>query len=159
MAQGSLQGLLAQVTFIATVFLFPLVSFIMRSGLYFREVSYVSSLSSPFSAFRESLESLILTPNYKHQKPLQIILMWLIEWRLICLVLEIVLLWASIWNEMLRAVFCRVAEVFTVQADILLLHSMPEKRLVSTQHRVQACAAKVSVCFYSLENISAFFSW
>lgn len=58
---------------------------------------------------------------------------------------------------MLWAVFCRVAEVFTVQADILLLHSMPEKRLVSTQHRVQTCAAKVSVCFYSLENISTFF--
>lgn len=46
---------------------------------------------------------------------------------------------------MLRAVFCRIAEVLTVQADVLLLHSVPEKGLVRAQHRVQTCSTKVSM--------------
>ncbi|CAK7300068.1 Tudor domain-containing protein 1 [Vulpes lagopus] len=41
-----------------------------------------------------------------------------------------------------------IAEVFTVQADILLLHSMPEKGLVGTQHCVQTCSTK---CFHKHE--------
>ena len=38
----------------------------------------------------------------------------------------------------------RVAEVFPVQADILLLHSLPEEGLVFPQHHLQTGAAEVS---------------
>lgn len=38
----------------------------------------------------------------------------------------------------------RVAEVFPVQADVLLLHSLPEEGLVFPQHRLQTGAAEVS---------------
>lgn len=48
----------------------------------------------------------------------------------------------------MRAVFRRVAEVFTMQADVLLFRSVPEERLASTQHRVQTGAAQVSECVF-----------
>lgn len=70
---------------------------------------------------------------------------------MICLVFESVLLLVTdICNNTLavsRAVFYRVAEVLTVQADVLLLQHMPEKGLGSPQNCVQTCPAKVSVSF------------
>lgn len=141
------------------LFLFDCSFYNLCSGLCLRKVSYVSSLSSlsfsslqsSLSAFWESYESLNLTPNHKQHNLLHIIvLMWLVEWCLICLVFDnVLLLTTNTWNlswVMLRAVCFRLAEVFTVQADLLLLQSVPETRLVSTQHRLQTCSAKVSVC-------------
>lgn len=138
-----------------TNLLFPLIVLVFWALLYRSQLRFQSSLSfsalySSLYAFWGNFGSFILTSNHKQHNPLQIILVWLREWCLMCLVLENVLLLATnTWNKALMlfwVVFCRTTEVFPVQADILLLQSMPERRLVSTQHCVQTCSEKVSVC-------------
>ena len=109
-------------------------------------------LGTPLFLQLESFKSSALTWNHKQHDPLHIVsLIWLIEWHLICLVFESVLLLVTeVYSNTLvvsRAVFYRVAEVLTVQADVLLLQHMPEKGLGSPQNCVQTCPAKVSVSF------------
>ena len=145
------------------------------SGFYFRKVSGGSSLSwfssrhSPFSAVQESCKRSVLTRNHEQHDPLHIVSsIGFIEWHLICLVFDSgLLLVTDLCNNTLavsRAVFHRVAEVLTVQADVLLLQRMPEKGLGGPQNRVQTCPAKGSVSLnISLEGVLKygffFFFW
>ena len=147
----------------------------MCSGFYFRKVSGGSSLSwfssrhSPFSAVQESCKRSVLTRNHEQHDPLHIVSsIGFIEWHLICLVFDSgLLLVTDLCNNTLavsRAVFHRVAEVLTVQADVLLLQRMPEKGLGGPQNRVQTCPAKGSVSLnISLEGVLKygffFFFW
>lgn len=43
---------------------------------------------------------------------------------------------SSVMLRLRQAVLCRVAEVLPVQADVLLLHGLPEERLVFPQHHL-----------------------
>ena len=102
-----------------------------------------------FLQFKRAV-NVVLTRNHEQHDLLHIVSsIGLIEWHLICLIFDSVLLLVTdLCNNTLavsRAVSHRVAEVLTVQADVLLLQRMPEKGLGGPHNRVQTCPAKGSV--------------